>query len=239
VSLSDVSWQALEQTMAALRDPTRRRILLSFYDNPAHRTIDEVATSAGVHRTVAFQHLERLAALGYLATDRRHGLRGKPAKVYRLARGPIELSHPARLHRQLADLLAQALDRMGSAGRAASRNAGRDFGGSLGVQRVAPDLEEALVPLAALGGRYVLEPEGALVAINCVFREACVGAPQVVCGLHAGMLEGVLAAAGQPHTVVPLGPRPGDGCAFAMEPKVPAPPLKPEVEPVLDTPNSK
>lgn len=226
----------MEQTMAALRNPTRRRILLRFYDNPADRTIDEVAAVAGVHRTVAFQHLERLAALGYLATDRRRGHRGKPAKVYRLAHGPIELIHPARLHRQLAGLLARALDRLGGAGRAASRDAGRDFGGSLGARGVARGLEEALVPLATLGGRYVLEPEGVLVAVNCVFREACVGAPQVVCGLHAGLLEGVLAAAGQPHIAVPLGPRPGEGCAFAMEPKMPAPSPKPEIEAVLDTP---
>lgn len=225
--------------MAALRDRTRRRILLGFYDNPVARTIDDVASAAGVHRTVAFQHLERLAALGYLTTDQRRGFRGKPAKVYRLARGPVELSHPARLHRQLAGLLARALDRLGGAGRAAGRDAGRDFGGSLGVQRAAAGLDDALVPLAGLGGRYVLEPEGVLAATNCVFREACVEAPQVVCGLHAGMLEGVLAAAGQPHRVLPLGPRPGDGCAFAIEPETPAGRPKTELEPVLDTPHSK
>ena len=239
MALSGDGWQELEQTMGALRDPTRRRILLGFYDKPVDRTIDEVATAAGVHRTVAFQHLERLAALGYLTTDQRRGFRGKPAKVYRLMRGPIELSHPARLHRQLGGLLARALDRLGDPGRAASRDAGRDFGDSLAVQRVAPGLEDALVPLAALGGRYVLEPEGVLAATNCVFREACVEAPQVVCGLHAGMLEGVLAAAGQPHSVLPLGPRPGDGCAFAIEPEAPAGRPKTELEPVLDTPNSK
>src|SRR5215831_12698865 len=198
--------QELEQTMAALRDPTRRRILLGFYDNSVDRTIDDVAAGAGVHRTVAFQHLERLAALGYLTTDQRRGLRGKPAKVYRLAAG---------------------------------REAGRNFGRSVGVQRAGPGLEEALVPLTALGGRYVLKPEGELAAVNCVFREACVEAPLVVCGLHAGMLEGVLAAAGQPHSVLPLGPRPGDGCAFAIEPETPAGAPKTGVERSLDTPDSK
>ncbi len=71
--------------------------------------------------------------------------------------------------------------------------------------------------LAALGGRYVVEPGSVLVAANRVFREACEGSPQVVCGLHAGMLEGVLAAGGQPHTVAPLGPHPEKGCSFAVE----------------------
>src|SRR5215467_8307128 len=239
MALSGDGWQELEQTMGALRDPTRRKILLDFYDNPVDRTIDDVAAGAGVHRTVAFQHLERLAALGYLTTDLRRGLRGKPAKVYRLVRGPIEVSHPARLHRQLAGLLARALDRLGGAGRAAGREAGRNFGRSLGVQRAAPGLEEALVPLATLGGRYALKPEGILAATNCVFREACVEAPLVVCGLHAGMLESVLAAAGQPHSVMPLGPRPADGCAFAIEPETPAEAPKTGVERSLDTPDSK
>ncbi len=211
------SQKGLDQALAALGDPTRRTILLDFYDDPRDRTVDEVAAAIGVHRTVAFQHLERLLALGYLATNRRRGLRGKPAKVYRLARGPIEVSHPARLHRQLAGLLAQALDRLGTAGRAAGRDAGREYGRSLGPARPARDVLAALVPLAALGGRYVVEPGGVLVAANCVFREACEDSPQVVCGLHAGMLEGVLAAGGRPHTVAPLGPRPEKGCAFAVE----------------------
>jgi predicted ArsR family transcriptional regulator len=215
---SDDSQKDLDQALAALRDPTRRTILLDFYDDPRDRTVDEVAAAIGVHRTVAFQHLERLLALGFLATDRRRGgVRGKPAKVYRLARGPIEVSHPARLHRQLAGLLAQALDRLGRAGRAAGRDAGRDYGRSLGAARPAPDVLAALVPLEALGGRYVVEPGGVLVAANCVFREACEDSPQVVCGLHAGMLEGVLASGDQPHTVAPLGPRPEKGCAFAVK----------------------
>jgi predicted ArsR family transcriptional regulator len=215
---SDDSQKGLDLALAALRDPTRRTILLDFYDDPRDRTVDEVAAAIGVHRTVAFQHLERLLALGFLATDRRRGgVRGKPAKTYRLDRGPIEVSHPARLHRQLAGLLAQALGRLGTAGRAAGRDVGQEYGRSLGPARPAPDVLAALVPLAALGGRYVVESGDLLVAANCVFREACEDSPQVVCGVHAGMLEGVLAAGGQPHTVAPLGPRPEKGCAFAIE----------------------
>jgi predicted ArsR family transcriptional regulator len=214
----DDRWAALEHTMAAVGDPTRRGILRSFYDDPRDRVIDEVAAAAGVHRTVAFQHLERLTALGYLTTDRRRGPRGKPAKVYRLARGPIELSHPARLHRELAGLLAGALDRFGSAGQHAAREAGREFGRSLG--HPAPDLREALSPLEGAGGRYALQADDVLVAVNCVFREACLESPPVVCGLHAGMLEGALAAAGQTRSVTPLGPRSNGGCAFQIEEEV-------------------
>ena len=205
----------LERTLRALGDGTRRAILLAFLDDPRERTVDEVAAAAGIHRTAAFNHLERLAELGYLATDRRRGARGKPANVYRLRGGAVELSYPARLNRQLAGLLATAIGRLGSAGRAASREVGLEFGRSLG--RPAPGAEDALAPLEALGGRYRPESPDVLAAANCVFQEACQESHEVVCGLHAAMLEGALTAAGHPRAVAPLGPRVGGGCAFAVE----------------------
>jgi len=205
----------LERTLRALGDGTRRAILLAFLDDPRERTVDEVAAAAGIHRTAAFNHLERLAELGYLATDRRRGTRGKPANVYRLRVGAVELSYPARLHRHLAGLLATAIGRLGGAGRAASREVGLEFGRSLG--RPASGVGEALAPLEALGGRYAPESADVLVAANCVFQEACQESREVVCGLHAAILEGTLAAAGHPGSVAPLGPRTGGGCAFAVE----------------------
>ena len=204
----------LERALRALGDDTRRTILRGFVDAPRDRTVDEVAAAVGVHRTVAFNHLERLVGLGYLSTDRRRGTRGKPAKVYRLAVGAVEVSFPARLHRELAGLLARAVGRLGRAGRAASREVGLEFGRSLG--RPAGGVEDALAPLEALGGRYVLESSDVLVAGNCVFQEACQESQKVVCGLHAAVLEGVLAAAGHPRRVAPLGPRAGRGCAYAF-----------------------
>jgi predicted ArsR family transcriptional regulator len=76
---------------------------------------------------------------------------------------------------------------------------------------------EALAPVEAMGGRYVLESPDVLVADNCVFQDACQESRSVVCGLHAAMLQGALAAAGQPREVAPLGPRTVRGCAFALE----------------------
>src|SRR5215472_7249152 len=171
----------LERTLRTLGDGTRRRIFLDFLDDPRDRTVDEVAASARIHRTAAFNHLERLAEHGYLATDRRRGARGKPAKVYRLRAGAVELSYPARLHRRLAALLASAIGRLGGPGRAASRQVGLEFGRSLG--RPAPDVQEALAPVEAMGGRYALESPDVLVADNCLFQEACEESREVVCGL--------------------------------------------------------
>jgi predicted ArsR family transcriptional regulator len=188
----------LDRLADAVGERTRRRILLAFYDDPSPRTVDEVAATAGVHRTVAFHHLERLAALGYLVTDLRRGLPGKPAKLYRPV-GRVDVTHPQRRFAELAALLAAALGGLGRPGQAAAREAGRRFG---------RDLDS----LDYLGADYVVE--GALItARNCVFREACDRDREVVCNLHAGLLEGAL----QPARVEPAGPFGAGGCRFVIK----------------------
>src|SRR6266566_1835311 len=106
----------MERALGALRDFTRRDILLRFYADRKPRTVDDVAEVAGVHRSVAFEHLERLVALGYLQVERRRGLVGKPAKIYRVAAGPVQLSHPMPRYGVLAEAMAQAVEQVGDRG---------------------------------------------------------------------------------------------------------------------------
>jgi predicted ArsR family transcriptional regulator len=204
----------IERLVGALQDPTRRGILLSFYDDPAPRTVDAVAAQAGVHRTVAFQHLERLAALGYLSTSQRRGVPGKPANLYALAAGPLELHHPARQFAVLAGLLAAGLEALGGAGVEAAHAAGRRQAALLCTEPAATP-QAALRPLALLGGSYEVEGDRVL-ARNCVFREACASAPRVICRLHAGMIEGALEGGGQPRQVEALGGTEAVPCAYRL-----------------------
>ncbi len=204
----------MERAVSALQDLTRRDILYRFYANPTPRTAAEVAKSAGIHRSVAFDHLERLVSLGYLQTERRRGFPGKPAKLYRLAQGPITVSHPPRQFGLLAQHLAAAVEEFGPAGRAAARRAGRALARSLDP---APPLGQSpaacLRPLEALGGRYELGRGGDLSAGNCLFREAC-DAARVVCEFHAGLLEGLLEPAGM--EVESAGPWGAAGCRYRL-----------------------
>ncbi len=206
----------IERLVGALQDPTRRGILLAFYDDPRPRTVDEVAALAGVHRTVAFGHLERLAALGYLATSQRRGVPGKPANLYSLAAGPLELHHPARQFAVLAGLLAAGLEQLGDAGVTAAREAGRRHAARLCYEPAGSPVA-ALRPLALLGGSYVVEGDRVL-ARNCIFREACAEAPRVVCQLHAGMIEGALQGGGQAQRVEALGGSGEVPCAYRLVP---------------------
>ena len=97
----------MERALGALRDFTRRDILLRFYADRKPRSVEQVSREAGVHRSVAFEHLERLVSLGYLESERRRGFPGKPAKIYRLTAGPVQISHPMRRYDVLAEALAE------------------------------------------------------------------------------------------------------------------------------------
>lgn len=204
----------MERTLGALRDFTRRDILLRFYADHKPRSVDEVAKAVGVHRTVAFDHLERLVALGYLEVERRRGLPGKPAKIYRLTAGPVMISHPMRRYDVLAEGLARWLvESFSGSGRDPISLAGRAFGRSLA--RPAPtSVPAALEPLGEMGGDY--EVYGSHIECrNCLFAEVCHRVPEV-CDFHAGVIEGLMHRDSQRSGIRPLGRRGPGGCAYEM-----------------------
>ncbi len=178
----------MDRALSALQDLTRRDILYRFYSDPAPKTAVEVAKTAGIHRSVAFDHLERLVGLGYLETELRRGFPGKPAKLYRLAQGPITVSHPPRQYGLLAHHLALALEGFGPAGLTAAQAAGRRLGATFGPAGQGDSLNRCLQPLEALGARYDLSDPDQIVMTNCLFHESCLKSPAVR-RFQAGLLE--------------------------------------------------
>jgi predicted ArsR family transcriptional regulator len=205
----------MERALGALKDFTRRDILLRFYADRKTRTVDDVSREAGVHRSVAFEHLERLVALGYLDSERRRGLIGKPAKVYHLTGGPVQISHPMRRYDVLAEALAKAFEGLGDIGSHAVRRAGRAYGVELSRSGARSPLA-ALEPLMEMGGEYEARSDGIVDCTNCLFAEVCRRAP-VTCRFHAGIIEGLLERSGLKLSVKVMGFRDPDGCAFALE----------------------
>lgn len=200
----------MERALGALRDFTRRDILLRFYADRKARSVDDVAHDAGIHRSVAFDHLERLVALGYLEAERRRGLPGKPAKIYRLTAGPLQISHPMRRYDILAEALARSYEEMGEAGKRAIKHVGRALGRGLAVP-AGSSLAGALEPLIEMGGEYEEKPGGRIACVNCLFAEVCRRAPSI-CLFHAGILEGLTG-----RNVEPLGFRDQTGCAYLLD----------------------
>jgi predicted ArsR family transcriptional regulator len=192
----------LDRLASAIQDPTRRNILLAFFKTDDSLTVDQVATRAGVHRTVAFNHLERLVSLGYVSSSQRRGLPGKPAKLYRRAPDSLlQFGYPARQPALLANMLIEALSAFNARGRRSARDVARRWGVALGAR--GKTLTEVLTSVAFLGADYQVVDDCRVVAGNCIFREACAQHRPMVCGLHSGLIEGLLTSAGLDRTVTP------------------------------------
>ena len=208
----------MERALGALKDFTRRDILLRFYADRKPRSVEDVAREAGVHRSVAFEHLERLVALGYLEVGHRRGLPGKPAKIYKLTGGPVQISHPMRRYDIVAESLARAFDELGDVGSHAVRRAGRNFGESISTPGAKTPMA-ALEPMLEMGAEYEAEPGGIINCTNCLFAEVCRRAP-VICRFHAGIIEGLFMHTEMNLSVKALGFRDPYGCAYMLEENV-------------------
>ncbi|MFI6518927.1 helix-turn-helix transcriptional regulator [Spirillospora sp. NPDC050679] len=196
------------EAIASLRDPVRRRLYeyVAAQDREVGR--NEAAEAAGVQRTLAAFHLDRLVEAGLLETASRRLTgrsgpgAGRPAKVYRRSAAERQVSLPARDYRTAADLLAETAEAAGldAALWETARRRGRELRGPEG--RPCADLGEVAALLAARGyGPFEDDPadgrgEGAagpaLRLRNCPFRAVADRFPPLVCGMNLALLEGLL-----------------------------------------------
>ncbi|WP_374777152.1 transcriptional regulator [Streptomyces sp. NBC_01310] len=218
--------------IAALQDPVRRRLYEYVAAQGREVGRNEAAEAAGVARTLAAHHLDKLTEAGLLEsgsrrlTGRSGPGAGRPAKVYTRARAERSVSLPGRDYRTAAELLAEAAEEAGlDAGLcAAARRRGETLRGS-----AAPcgGLEEAMEVLAARGYEPHLEAVeatgdtedtgGATAAAarvvrmrNCPFHAVAERFPPLVCGMNLALLEGLLGADGPVRARMDA--RPGECC---------------------------
>jgi predicted ArsR family transcriptional regulator len=127
---------------ASLGDPVRRRLYRYVLASATPVTRDDVAGGAGVSRSTAAYHLDRLADAGLVdvrferQTGRSGPGAGRPAKLYERPREPVAVSLPRRRYELLAGLLADAVE--GSpAAESALRGAARRHGERLARSHLA------------------------------------------------------------------------------------------------------
>nr|WP_018539318.1 helix-turn-helix domain-containing protein [Streptomyces sp. SID8354] len=215
-----------------MQDPVRRRLYEYVVTQGREVGRNEAAEAAGVARTLAAHHLDKLTEAGLLEsgsrrlTGRSGPGAGRPAKVYTRARVERAVSLPTRDYRTAAELLAEAAEQAGlDAGLcAAARRRGQALRGP-----TAPcgDLEEAMAVLAARGYEPHLEntagtqdAEGAkettgeaatvLRMRNCPFHAVAERFPPLVCGMNLALLEGLLGTDGPVRARMDA--RPGECC---------------------------
>jgi len=203
--------------LSALDDPVRRRLYdhVSRAAEPVGR--DEAARHAGIARSLAAYHLDKLAEEGLLtvAYERRSGRSGpgagRPAKLYARSEREFSAAVPPRDYGLAARLLAEAAagDESQAAARALRAAAGR-LGRAAGRESSAePD---GLPELLAARGYEPYEDGAALRLRNCPFHAAARQHPEVVCEMNLALLRGLLDGRGGDDAEAVLEPAPGRCC---------------------------
>ncbi|HEX2177691.1 MAG TPA: helix-turn-helix domain-containing protein [Nocardioidaceae bacterium] len=211
--------------VAALDEPTRRRL----YDHVVRQrdpvSRDDAAEAVAVPRSTAAFHLDRLADEGLLDVvyERRSGRSGpgagRPSKLYCRSGREVAVTLPGRRYDLAGELLAAALDeadRSGASPRAVLERRARETG-----RRIASDArstrprrgprQAALDALEAYGYEPRAESDG-VVLVNCPFHALAEQHTALVCGMNLHLLQGVVDELGDSRLLPRLDPEPGRCC---------------------------
>ncbi len=184
------------EVFKALGDNTRYAIYLELARSPRPLATAEIAASLSLHVNTVRPHLEKMrdAGLLELEIDARGGV-GRPQHRYGLAADAPSLG----LEPPVFPLATRLLLRLaGNAGLGLDEavEAGREHGAAEGrtaADRAIPCLDALVHRLADLGfdPAVVDGADGATVAFtHCPFRDLAEANPDLVCGLHRGLVEG-------------------------------------------------
>jgi predicted ArsR family transcriptional regulator len=216
--------------VAALAEPSRRRLYDHVVRRPGPVSRDEAAAAVALPRaTVAF-HLDRLVADGLLDVvfERRTGRTGpgagRPSKLYRRADRSVAVSLPERSYDLAGDLLAAALteaEETGEPPRAVLERRATERGRELGAGAdPAGGRQAVLGVLERHGFEPRIEDDGIALA-NCPFHVLARHHTELVCGMNLRLIGGVLEGVDSPGLVARLLPTPGMCCVRLDEEPAP------------------
>lgn len=189
------------ELLKALGDNTRYAIYLELARAPMPLATAQIAESLRLHPNTVRPHLDRMREVGLLevVTDAQ-GTVGRPQHRYSLAADAPSLGFEPPAFPVLARMLLR-LAASADLPAADAVEAGREQGAAAAVRRTTPGTcADALsAELAALGfdPESVGDADGATIAFTrCPFRELAEANPDLVCGLHRGLVEGFADARG-------------------------------------------
>ncbi|MFI6601040.1 helix-turn-helix transcriptional regulator [Nonomuraea sp. NPDC050536] len=206
------------ERVGQLQDPVRRRLYEFVAAQRGEVGRGEAAEAAGVSRTLAAHHLDRLVEAGLLESafrlpDKKGPGSGRPAKVYRRAAQERSVSLPPRDYATLAGVLAETVDLLG--GEEQAEKAARAVGARIGRRGGGP-LEQVLLER----GYQPYQEGGRLRMRNCPFHVLAEDQPLLVCGVNLALCQGLLEGIGDDPGRAALDPRPGECCvSFTQDSK--------------------
>lgn len=220
---------ATTEREAVLASPVRRRVVELLRDLPAEArsrglTAHELARPLDLHVTTVRFHLDQLVAADVLETEFLRGRVGRPRKVYRVVPGSLRGAIVDRAHAALTELLMESWQEKSSDGTSLTAQQAGERWVRNHVPRSETPPAPALTPGTWLGkvglALDLLTPwgytrevrtldEGRTVELNlvdCPFLAMAHDHPELVCGVHRGLLSEAMHATGESDVKVALQP---------------------------------
>jgi predicted ArsR family transcriptional regulator len=181
----------------ALADERRVSMVDELRSNPRGLDVRELADRMELHENTVRWHLGVLDDAGLIdAEPAANGRPGRPRMLYRLRPGSAAASHGDE-HRLLATILTGAVAALPN-GEERAREAGKAWGRFL-VRRPSPldrvGEDEALGEVARLLDEegFAAEPKGSEIHMHrCPFHDLAESNPEIICGVHLGLMAGAL-----------------------------------------------
>ena len=228
---------ASDSAAALLESPVRRAIVdllvnLPFQAGGDHGTeatgltANQLAEQLGLHPTTVRFHLDQLADGRLIESEFQAGRVGRPRKVYRFKPGSLSPLSQGDAYQALAELLAESWDETDNGVPLTPEQAGqrwavahaRGGGPKAPAQTLGAWLGKVGNTVDMLT-RWGYTPElrtsnegrtFELTLVDCPFLALAHSKPEVVCGVHRGLLRGAMDAVGETDTEVALRPFVGD-----------------------------
>jgi len=189
-----------------LGDNTRYAIYLELARSPRPLTTSEIAESIGLHANTVRPHLERMRDAGLVEVQSgARGEIGRPQHRYSLAADAPSLGLEPPVMPVLARMVLSMAERLGASptdalavGRAeGARRAARYAAAPSALEAVVSDHDRLGFDPVVSG-----DDDSAVVAFaNCPFGGLAEQHPDLVCGLHHGLIAGFVAGMGDAELV--------------------------------------
>ena len=225
VDRSDDQWAMI----SALKEPQRRVVYSVVLEGDEPLTRDDAARAAGISRSLAAFHLDKLVEAGLLevatqpSAGRRRPAIGRPAKRYRRSSRQVELTVPPRRYALAGQILVAALGAT-EAGRPAVDAAtsiagarGRELARPAGERRREPDVLGAAATELEMLGYLPLQQEDRIILANCPFHALVQVDQKLTCQMNLALIGGLVAGLGVEEQLTPLlAPQSGRCCVTLL-----------------------
>ena len=194
--------QSRLEVFKALGDNTRYAIYLELARSASPLATGDIADSLGLHANTVRSHLERMRELGLLQVHvESSGGVGRPQHRYGLAADAPSLGLEPPVYPMLARMLLTMAGES-KIGAAEAVDAGNDQG-AYDARRSAATAGACVDALSGYLQVLGFDPEGAsedqattIAFTHCPFAELAAVNPELVCGLHQGIVEGFVTETG-------------------------------------------